>query len=115
MELPIFGQENTGEEMYASRFSESTRVRTSKISKGYAELCSAGMQPYLRPPQELYYLVVRWKSFSHPNVLPFLGVSGPEIASPFGIITPRVSSNIKEYTRERRGANRLLLVGAFRD
>jgi len=64
--------------------------------------------------QRFYREVVEWKYVSHPNVLPFLGVS--ETLFPFCIISPWLpNGNILKYTQEHRGANRLQLVSDHRD
>jgi len=63
----------------------------------------------LNPTQRFYREIVGWKHLSHPNVLPFLGVS--ESLFPFSIITPWLSNgDIIEYIRKHRGVNRLRLV-----
>ncbi|KAF9789476.1 kinase-like domain-containing protein [Thelephora terrestris] len=56
----------------------------------------------------VYGLVVRWKNVSHPNVLPLLGVS--DVIPPFGLVTSRMSGNIKEYTQEHQVVDRILLL-----
>ena len=61
------------------------------------------------PNQRFYREVVAWKYVSHPNVLPFLGVSHSLLS--FSIITPWLQNgNIIEYIQKHRGANRLELV-----
>ena len=57
-----------------------------------------------------------WKYVSHPNVLPFLGVSeslllSPSSHPPFCIISPwQPNGNIIEYIQKHQGVNRLQLV-----
>ena len=66
--------------------------------------------------QRLYNEIVRWKYISHPNLLPFLGIS--ETPPLLSIICPWMpNGNIVEYTKREKGANRLLLVsvGIVRD
>jgi len=59
--------------------------------------------------QRFYREVIGWKYVSHPNVLPFLGIS--ETLFPFCIITPWLpNGNIVEYIRQHQGVNRLQLV-----
>jgi len=54
-------------------------------------------------------MIVGWKYVSHPNVLPFLGVS--ETLFSFSLISPWLQNgNIIEYIRKHREANRLQLV-----
>ena len=60
--------------------------------------------------QRFYCEVTGWKSISHPNVVPFLGVS--ETLFPFCIINPWFpNGNILAYIRKNQGANRFQLVG----
>ena len=55
-----------------------------------------------------------WKYVSHPNVLPFLGVS--ETLFSFSIISPWLrNGNIVEFIQKHREANRLQLVSDRRD
>ena len=66
------------------------------------------------PDQRFYHEVVGWKHMSHPNVVPFLGIS--ETLFPFCIISPWLSGgNILEYIRRYRGVNRLHLVSDHHD
>ncbi|KAF9645572.1 kinase-like protein [Thelephora ganbajun] len=59
--------------------------------------------------RRFYHEIIGWKYVSHPNVLPFLGVS--ETLFPFCIITPWLpNGNIVEYTRKNIQANRLRLL-----
>ncbi|KAF9647766.1 kinase-like protein, partial [Thelephora ganbajun] len=59
--------------------------------------------------RRFYREIIGWKYVSHPNVLPFLGVS--ETLLPFCIITPWLpNGNIIEYTRKNKRANRLQLL-----
>ena len=56
-----------------------------------------------------YREIVGWKHLSHPNVLPFLGISETEF--PFSIISPWLpNGDIINYTQKYRRANRLHLV-----
>ena len=64
--------------------------------------------------QRFYREIVAWKYVSHPNVLPFLGVS--ETLFSFSIISPWLhNGNIVEYIQKHRGANRLQLVSDRHD
>ena len=57
----------------------------------------------------LYSEIVGWKYISHPNVLPFLGVS--ESLFWFSIISPWLpNGNIVQYTKKDPLVNRLQLV-----
>ncbi|KAF9644351.1 kinase-like protein [Thelephora ganbajun] len=59
--------------------------------------------------RRLHCEILGWKHMSHPNVLPFLGIS--EIPPPFCIISPWMpNGNIVEYTKKNRSSNRLLLL-----
>ena len=59
--------------------------------------------------QRFYYEIVVWKHISHPNVLPFLGVS--ETLFQFSIISPWLSNgSITSYLKRHEEANRLQLV-----
>jgi len=61
------------------------------------------------PHQRFYREIVAWKYVSHPNVLPFLGVS--ETLFSFSIISPWLrNGNIVEYIQKHRGVNRLHLL-----
>jgi len=64
--------------------------------------------------QRLYREIIGWKYVSHPNVLPFHGVS--ETLFPFCIISPWLSNgNIIEYIKKNQRANRLQLVSDLHD
>ena len=64
--------------------------------------------------QRLYCEIIGWKYVSHPNVLPFHGVS--EALFPFCIISPWMSNgNIIEYSKKNQRANRLRLVSDLHD
>ena len=64
--------------------------------------------------QMFYREAVGWKYISHPNVVPFLGIS--EKLSSFCIISPWLSNgNITEYIRKHQKADRLQLVSYFRN
>ena len=68
----------------------------------------------LNSNQRFYREIVGWKYVSHPNVLPFLGVS--ETLFSFCIISPwSRNGNIVEYIQKHRDANRLQLVSDRRD
>jgi len=59
--------------------------------------------------RRFYREIIGWKYVSHPNVLPFHGVS--EALFPFCIITPWLSNgNIIEYTKKNQRVNRLQLL-----
>ncbi|KAF9644383.1 kinase-like protein [Thelephora ganbajun] len=56
-----------------------------------------------------YREIIGWKYVSHPNVLPFLGIS--ETLFPFCIVSPWMSNgSIIEYTRKNKRVNRLQLL-----
>lgn len=60
--------------------------------------------------QRFYREIVGWKYVSHPNVVPFLGIS--ESLFPFCIISPWLpNGNILEYVGKRQEVNRFRLVG----
>ena len=82
--------------------------------KGVGKFSFGGNGAHLISSQAFYRLAARWKNFSHPNVLPFLGVYESEITS-LGLITPWMANNIKDYTRGRQSDDILRLVGAFRN
>ena len=64
------------------------------------------------PNQRSYREIIAWKYVSHPNVLPFLGVSQSLLS--FCIITPWLrNGNIGEYVQKHREANRLRLVSDY--
>ena len=64
--------------------------------------------------QRFYREVIGWKYVSHPNVLPFHGVS--ETLFSFCIITPWLSNgNIIEYTKKNQTVSRLQLVSNLHD
>lgn len=64
--------------------------------------------------QRFYSEIVRWKYLSHPNLLPFLGVS--ETLFSFSIISPWLpNGNITEYVARCRKTNRARLVSDCRD
>jgi len=59
--------------------------------------------------QGFYREIVGWKHLSHPNILPFLGVS--ETLFQFSIITPWLShGDILRYIRKNQEVNRWELV-----
>ena len=64
--------------------------------------------------QRFYREIIGWKYLSHPNVLPFHGIS--ETLFPFCIITPWLSNGkIIDYTKKNQGVNRLQLVSDLHD
>jgi serine/threonine protein kinase len=59
--------------------------------------------------QKFYKEVLVWKRLSHPNVLPFLGVSTSLF--PFCMVSHWMAhGNIVKYVKANPGANRLVLV-----
>ena len=66
------------------------------------------------PNQRFYRDIVGWKYVSHPNVLPFLGVS--ETLFEFCIINPWMpNGNIIEYIQRYQSVDRLQLVSEHRN
>ncbi|KAF9645420.1 kinase-like protein [Thelephora ganbajun] len=62
-----------------------------------------------RIKRRFYREVIGWKYISHPNVLPFLGVS--ETLFPLCFVSPWLpNGNIIEYTRKNQRVNRLQLL-----
>ena len=91
------------------------RTQTLENRDKIQRVCGNSSLEYLRrgtqpdSNQILYPEIVVWKYVSHPNVLPFLGVS--ETLFPFCIISPWMSGgDILEYIQKHRGVNRLQLV-----
>ena len=81
------------------------RVRGGSLSRSMGEL---------NLNKRFYREIVGWKHLSHPNVLPFLGVS--ESLFPFSIISPWLQNgNILEYTRRHWRVDRLRPVSDHRD
>ena len=59
--------------------------------------------------QRFYREIIGWKYVSHPNIVPFLGVS--ETVFPFCVVSPWLSNgNILEYIKKNRRVDRLQLV-----
>ena len=110
VDLRIFGKACRVRIWCALRRSGPRRRRIWTRSNGCVTVpyCDGRMNS-ANPNQRFYREIVAWKYVSHPNVLPFLGVS--ETLFSFCIISPWLrNGNIVEYIQKHREANRLHLV-----
>lgn len=106
----MFGKASLAGTRCASRPSAPRRRRIWKISNGYVTIPYSN-SGWARPDsnQRFYREIVAWKYLSHPNVLPFLGIS--ETLFAFSIISPwLLNGNIAEYIRNHEGVDRVYLV-----
>ena len=95
--------------MYVARFSGRPAM-IGKL-KGYTGTLLYNCK-LTNSSQAFYSSIVRWKYLSHPNLLPFLGVSE---TGPLTLVSPWMPNNIIGYTANGVAATRLQLVGAFQN
>ena len=106
----MFGKANRVGTQCASRLFGPRQWGIWKRSNGYVTiLYSIWRCAQPNSDQRFYREIVAWKQVSHPNVVPFLGVS--ETLFPFSIVSPWLSNgNIAEYIQKHEGVNRIQLV-----
>jgi serine/threonine protein kinase len=87
--------------VYNPSVPEATKVNNSAVN---------GLYIYLLLLHKMFlYEAIIWKRLSHPNILPFLGLSDQSF--PLCVVSPWMShGNIREYLRSNPEINQLQLV-----